>query len=146
MKWNSFIRALVLLLKATEQQEQGQGRGRDEDLEEAGASSHTFDLFGDCIGISPGMGKPGNYIQSDLQFIQKVQEEIREFLGEGTVTKIPDSFNMMLQARFFVNDQHKASNVITASELFVDYSDDFKRYLDGANIDYYIDEWFDEMD
>ena len=144
MKWKSLVGTLVLLLKATKQQEQG--RSLNEDLEEAEGSLHTFDFFGDCIGLAPGMGKPGNYIQSDLQFIQKVQEEIREFLGEGPVTRIPDTFNMNIQARFFVNDQHKASNVMTASELFVDYSDAFKKYLDNENIDYYIDDWFKEMD
>ena len=35
---------------------------------------------------------------------------------------------------------------MTASELFVDYSDAFKKYLDNENIDYYIDDWFKEMD
>ena len=64
-----------------------------------------------------------------------------------TLTRIPDEFNMILQSRFFVNDQQNSqSNVVTASELFVDYSDDFKSFLTEANIDYFIDEWFNEVD
>ena len=67
--------------------------------------------------------------------------------SENTLTKIPDAYNINLQTRFFVNDQHTAqSNVITASELFVDYSDAFKHMLDEANIDYFVDDFFDEID
>ena len=112
MKRNSLVGTLVLLLKASEQQETGWALARN--TEEA--SSDTFDQFGDCIGLGPGMGKPGGYVQSDLQFVQKVQEELRMFLvneseksENNTLAKIiPDAFNINLQTRFFVNDQHTA--------------------------------------
>ena len=87
--------------------------------------------------MGPAMGKPGLYVQSDMQFVQKVQDEIRQFPhGEGPDHIIPPQFNMALFARFFVNDQKKEA-VMTASELHINYSPMFVDFLEDQNIAYY---------
>ena len=74
---------------------------------ERNLSVDSFELHGDCIGMGPAMGKPGSFIQSDMQFVQKVQDEIRQLYphGEdGSDHTIPPEFNMSLYTRFFIND------------------------------------------
>ena len=74
-------------------------------------SLNSFDFFGDCIGFGATMGKSGRYVQSDMQFVQQVQDNIRDFPhGENKQHTIPDYINMKIFARFFVDDQPGESN------------------------------------
>ena len=83
------------------------------------------------------MGKPGMYIQSDIQFVQQVQDAIRELPhGEDPEDEhiIPYYINMNLFARFFSNDQPGKGNSIQASELHVAYSDYFAEMIEEEEL------------
>ena len=106
-------------------------------------SSKSFDLYGDCVGMGKPMGKPvGNgYIQSDMQFVQFAQEQIRAYpRDEGSKESVlPDGINMSVFARFFVNDMvgENTDHTITASELHIDYGQKLAEFVEEATLECY---------
>lgn len=69
------------------------------------AASHSYDFFGDCIGLSPKVyGNTGPYVQSDMQFAQQVVEDFRAFDGRGfNEASIMSELSMAVATRYFAS-------------------------------------------
>ena len=66
---------------------------------------HQYEFYQDCIALSPiTFGKPGAYIQSDIQFAQKAIQYIRELVvfDSENSSKIIDDVHMDILTRFFI--------------------------------------------
>ena len=87
---------------------------------------NTWRREGDCIGLGPSYGKPGNYIQSDIQFAQQVRDDFRFFLSQQS-GELASEADMKIYAHMFILQLRNSANKVMASELRIDYSDVFKQ-------------------
>ena len=62
---------------------------------------NTWRREGDCIGLGPSYGKPGNYIQSDIQFAQQVRDDFRFFLSQQS-GELASEADMKIYAHMFI--------------------------------------------
>ena len=86
-----------------EDEEEANEFGWDESVDEA---MHSFEFYQDCIALSPKIfGKPGSYVQSDMQFAQKAVQDIRKLVTfkQEDRSSISDDIHMDIVTRFFVN-------------------------------------------
>lgn len=92
------------------------------------AAAHSYDFFGDCIGLSPQIyGNVGPYVQSDMQFAQQVVEDIRAFDGRGfNEDTLMSELSMAVGTRFFYTPQ----DGMVASQLIVDYGMQFGKLIE----------------
>jgi len=93
----------------------------------ASGDMHMFDFFGDCIGLSPIIfGEEDAYVQSDMQFAQQVQEEIREYSDHLDTGEIDANISMDLMSRFFIRESTSAEGEVeskmVASEIHLEVS------------------------
>ena len=80
-------------------------RGDIETTADFEGDMHSYDFFGDCIGLSPIVfGTEGQYVQSDMQFAQQVQDDIRNYSDHIRTGVLDPSIAMELMSRFYVRD------------------------------------------
>ena len=85
-----------------------------------------YDLFGFCLGLSPTVyGEEGPFVQSDIQFVQQVADDILTFHPDGFFGLLEPWVVMDVGTRFFVTESTTPNGAPTrdmiASSLYVSY-------------------------
>ena len=81
----------------------------------------SFDVFGDCIGLSPIIfGKEGPYVQSDMQYAQQVQVDIRSMQHARENGLLKSEVALELMTRFYAQDGADGTQKVVASEIHLE--------------------------
>lgn len=113
---------------------------------------NSYEYFGDCLGLSPVIfGKEGDYVQSDMQYVQQVRDDIREYSDHDKTGRLDEELAMNLMTRFFVHEDIQGDTLVNrsliAAEIHLEeslYFQDLKAKMDDPESGFYEEE-FDRM-
>ena len=81
-------------------------------------------------------GEEGPFVQSDIQFVQQVAEDMLSMHGSGFSTALEKVLATSIGARFFVTEGTTSSGApkreMVASSLYVSYAQDFAETVGDA--------------